>query len=330
MIFGCEQTQNSKSKKNADLHKPMSWGHKQTIYVFADDSVWKYAEKPLRESLERFHFTTENEKYFKLKRVENIEQYYKFNNLLFFCDMQSEADISKYVKNLLGAQVEHDIKDNLVGMFPQNNLWANDQKVLFLIGENERNLLILNIEMPHKIFQIFKDKLFERISTQIYKTDVYSMKMFDSVPWKLKLPKNYVVYKKDSKNNFVSFIARLRNHADRYISVYYEKMDEEKFDSNWLKDKRANLAWKYYDEDEFSEKDIKLQKYKIGEQKGWKLSGRWQNKKYAVGGAFQSFAIYDKKSKTAFLIDNSIYFPEGYKLPALIELEIISNTFEVE
>ncbi len=87
-----------------------------------------------------------------------------------------------------------------------------------------------------------------------------------------------------------------------------------------------DLIWKYYDEDEFFDRDVKLGKYSLAEHKGWFLSGRWQNKKFAVGGAFQSFAFYDEVNGKAYLVDNSVYYPSGEKLEALYELEIISNS----
>jgi len=49
-----------------------------------------------------------------------------------------------------------------------------------------------------------------------------------------------------------------------------------------------------------------------------------------VGGAFQSFAFFDENSERAYLIDNSVYYPEGSKLEALIELEIISSSIVIK
>ena len=333
MIFGCSRSGNEKEYKPAgiktDIHKPMSWGHQQTIYIFADDNVWKYAETPLRESLERVWFTVRNEQYFAIKRakMEAIEQFYKFNNLIFLCDLESDEAVSEYVKKKVGGKTIAEIKVNSIGMYPVNNLWANNQFILFLIADNERNLLNFNILQANKTFELFRDKLYQRIAAKIYKMKIHTDNFFSGLSWKLKLPKNYVLYKKD--DDFISFLARQRKKADRFISVYSEKMDENRISKEWLKEKRAELAWKYYDEDEFSQSDIRMERGKLNNYKCWKLSGRWQNKKYAVGGAFQSFAFYEEETKTAFLIDNSVYFPEGDKIPSLAELEMISRTFEI-
>jgi len=332
LIAGCsKESKTNPSTKGTDIRKPFSWGHQQTIYVFADDNVWKYAEPHLRKSLERFQFTTENEKFFEVKKapINSIEQFYKFNNLVFFCDMESDEEVSSYVKSIMGDKIAEEIKVNAVAMYPVENLWARNQFILFIVGDNERDLLSFNILQANTTFDLFKDKLFERIEQQVYRQKTYAENTFQKFPWSLQLPKNYIVYKQDDANRFISFIARLKNKPDRFISVYYEKMTQDNFNKEWLKQKRAELAWNYYEEDEFADKDIKLEKNMLGKYECWKLSGRWQNKKFVVGGAFRSFAFYDEKSQTAFLIDNSVYFPTGYKLPALIELEVISRSIVI-
>lgn len=325
-------TEGINREKKIDIKKPMSWGHQQIVYVFADDNVWKYAETYLRNTLERYYFTTENELYFDIKRapLNRMEQFYKFNNLIFLADMQSNEPVSTYIKSIMGDSVEADITADGVGMYPQENVWARDQFVLFLLGRDERSLLELNIEMANETFRLFKQKLEERIAYQVFRQKIHDKSLFAEFPWELELPRNYQTYKEDKINQFISFLARLRNKPDRYIAVYWESMTENRIDDNWLKEKRAELFWKYYDEDEFQKRDIRIQSYNLGSQEGWKLSGRWQNKKYAVGGTFQSFAFWDAASKTAYLIDNSIYFPEGYKLAALIETEVISKTIRIK
>ena len=330
LLISCSQ-ENGASRET-DIHKPMSWGHKQDIYVFADDNVWKYAEHHIRNTLERFQFTTENEPYFLVKRtpMDKMEQFYKFNNLLFLADLDSNEPVAAYVKKIMGKQVEGEIAANSMGVYPQDNVWARDQFVLFMIADNERHLLELNIEMANKTFNLFRDILYDRIKKQLYKTDTYSLSTYDNFNWNLELPKSYIVYKQDDANNFISFLARLRNKPDRYISVYSQKMETNEVDKDWLKQTRADLVWKYFDEDEFFDKDVRFERYELNGVEGWKFSGRWQNRKYAVGGAFQSFAFYDEAGKTAYVIDNSIYFPEGYKLAGLIEMEVISKTFAVK
>ena len=226
----------------------------------------------------------------------------------------------------MGSQVASQVEENFGEIYPQHNLWANDQLTLFVVCVNEESLLRLNILQTEEIFTQFKDKLAGRINRKVYMVGTLAKSGFRNFPWQMEIPKNYVVYRQDNENNFISFLARGNEKPDRYVGVYYEESDSNIVNKNWLKEKRAELAWKYYDEDTFKDSDIKLEFFTIAGIKGWKLSGRWQNMKYAVGGAFQSYAIYDDVHNVAYIIDNSVYFPEGYKIAALVEMEEISKT----
>ena len=312
--------------------KPMSWGHKQDIFVFADDDVWNQNKDLLYKSLERFRFTTVNEKVFQIKyaSIDSLEQYYKFNNLLFLASLDANKPVAKYVKEITGESVKKEIDQNSAGIFPKNNLWANDQFVLFVLADSNENLKALHELQANKIFDLFNAKLKRRISKQVFKQKLYPDSEFKKNSWTANIPQIYLKYKSDDKNRFTSYLGRLRNKSDRYFSVYYEEMAENKVTIEWLEEKRRELAWKYYDEDEFSSADIRKEKSTIAKRACVKISGRWQNKKHAVGGAFQTYAFYDGKNQTAFVIDNSVYFPEGYKLASLLELEAMSNSIKIK
>lgn len=334
MIFGCGESEKpaTKGQKRIDPHKPMAWGHKHVIYVVADDAIWKKAEPQLRRTLERYVFTTENEKFFEVKRAEykDLDLYYKFNNLIFLGDLKDNTPVNEYIKGIISDKIKQQVKENQVGIYPLENLWANDQYVLFMLGADREKLLKLNYLVLNKTFELFRTKMLERVKRTLYLPEQHKKYEFSEYSWTLDLPLKYRLYRKDMNNNFISYIARLKEKADRYIAVYYEDSETDIVDKDWLIDKRAELAWKYYDEDEYAPDKMRTEKAEIAGHKGWKISGMWINKKYTVGGAYQAFAFYDERTKRAYLIDNSVYFPEGYKLDALIELEVISNTLKIK
>ena len=334
LLLGCGKTSSANSSENKiDYSKPLSWGQKQTIYVFASDHIWKYAQTPLKKSLGRNVFTTQNENYFDVKRadISDISQFYKYKNLIFLVNIATKDSVSNYIKSRLNQAIIDDVKKKSVGLFARNDLWARDQQVVILMGNNERNLLKLNILQSEKIFNVFKEKLIKRESANILGIKTLPASTFANFPFTLKIPKMFLIYKDKPKEHYISFIKRIvKDGYDRYVTVYYEKMAKNKVDADWLIKTRKKLAWKVYDQDEFSKKDIRIQKCKINKRNGWQIAGRWQNKKYYIGGTFQSFAFYHEKSHTAVIVDNSIYFPAGYKLTGLIQLQIISNTIEMK
>ncbi len=331
LAVSCAPKKHYKNYKTTDIKKPWSWGKLQTIYVFADDDIWKIIKKPLKKVLEVEYYTTENEKYFEIKRASftDLKEFYKYNNLIFLADINSKNDVSEYVKSVMKKELIDEVSKKKKAIYAVNNLWARDQVVAFVLGADKKNLFKEILGKRYKLFGIFKDKLYARIKEKVYKRELYPEKSFEKLPWRMDITKNYVLYKEDS--NFTSFLNRIITKPDKYVSVYFEKMPKEQFGKSWILKTRDKIGEKYYEGDKIDSLSLSIfGKYKISKYKCIKISGRWQNKKYFVGGAFQCFGLYDDKSQTAYLIDNSVYYPDGKKLLSLIELEVISDTFIIK
>lgn len=336
LITSCSQDNQGKNQQDyshlKDRKKPMSWGHQQKIYVFADADIWKYAENKLRGTIERTFYTTVNEKIFELERVDfdKLEDYFRFNNIIFYCDTSSNEPVSDYVKEILGKKVKDEVSANGAALFPAFNLWADDQMVLFITGEDAESTLKLNILQADKIYEVFRDRLYKRIRYKLYKRRIKPESNYADKIWTIELPASYMKYREDTANNFTSYIARSNKQPDKYMAIYYENMETNQLNRKWLIDKRNQLTGIYYEGDHITEMDIMSANVEIAGYEGIKITGRWQNDNFAIGGAFTSFAFYVPEKKQAFILDNSVYYPEGEKLPALIELEIIADSFKIK
>ena len=332
IISGCGKSESTKSS-TTDIRKPLSWGKSSVIFAFADDKVWDYGKLEIQKSLEREFFMTTNEKLFTVQRedISKIKNYYKFANLLFLCDISSNNPASQYVKSILPEQTAS-LSDSIpADIIAVKDNWSQNQVVLFLIGKDIETLLLYTFQKSNVIFNIFKNSEIKRIKNLIYKPglnneEIEYQKMH--YPWYLDLPKQYLTFRRDDENNFVSYLLRVEKHPDRFLAVYCEDMPENNVNKEWLWNKRLEIGKKYYEGDEFSSQDVAQEKIQFLSYNGYKLSGRWQNPDYFIGGAFVSFAFYDENQKIAYLIDNSVFFPEGNKLRALLGLEIISKTFK--
>jgi len=311
---------------------PMSWGHNQTIYVFADREIWQATEPILRQSLERNFFTTENETLFDIVQgdIERINAFFRFRNLIFLGDINGQGPVSQYINRVMAEQALDSVRERNASMFMNFNLWANDQLVMFFIGDNPQNLRDFMIANNESYFQIFKDRFIARTVFQSQRMRGLRDQVFQGLPFIMYLPENYRVFRRDLDNNFISFIWRSRtdqtNNPDLYVSIYWEFADENPLDDDWLINKRAVLAWKYHDEDEILDHTVKRGLMDFNGREAWFASGAWQNSKHFMGGAFRSFAFWDEELKTVYMIDTSIYFPAGNKLRYLLELEGLAKT----
>ncbi len=332
LLIGCGRNDKPKDGTKLSTDKPPSWGHNQVIYVFADDTVWNSVEKYLRYSLEREEFTTENEPWFAIKRVDinDMERYYRFANLLFLGHLRSADKVSSYLTNKLGESYIRQVKESGSGLFSRENLWSNDQIAVFLITESGESMPRFNYEKANDIFDQFQKKLYQRMRRRAYLPGIHEKSDFRNLPWFVKLPKNYKAYREDRDDRAMAWLARLGEQPDRYFGVYYEKLDEKPDMRTWGLAARKKFAWDTYDEDVFDPDQVRTRSMRIDDHDALKIAGPWKNDKFYVGGAFQSYVLYDDATSTAFLVDNSIYYPEGYKLTTLIELEEISKTFHVK
>ena len=170
VIAGCDSGP-SVRKSSSDHKKPLSWGQSHRIFTYADKKAWDYGQLEIKKSLERQFFTTKNEVLFSVERhdISNIHTYYKFANLLFLCDVSSKQPVSKYVKGIIPEQAAM-IGDSLpANMVAAKNLWARDQRVIFILGKDLEQLLLYTFENLNLIFEIYEGGEFERIENVVYK-----------------------------------------------------------------------------------------------------------------------------------------------------------------
>jgi hypothetical protein len=322
---------------NRNPRKPISSGQNQTIYVFADDQVWDLSEPHLRQSLERYFYTTENETLFDIVRgdLANFRQQQRFRNLIFISDLNSRGDVTDFVRRIMNEQAVKNAITRKATMYMNDNLWANDQLVVFFMGDSGENIANFIEKNPNTYFQLFYNRFIARNTFQAKRLKSYPDSFFAEMPFKLYIPENYKVFRRDRENNFISFLWRALadqdRNPDKYLAIYWEQVDENPLiNTDWLMRNRAMIGWDYYDEDEFDPLYVTSGRKEFSDVEAYFLSGKWQNSKYFMGGAFQTFGLYCEKRKIAYLIDTNVYFPAGYKLRYLLELEAIAQTFEMK
>ncbi|HOV16121.1 MAG TPA: DUF4837 family protein [Candidatus Cloacimonadota bacterium] len=333
---GTKETQSDKYsfyENTVDNSKPIAMGDSRDIYVFADASTWKILQNFLTRNLERETFVVVNEKYFRIIKsdIKNIDELMKYKNLLFLGDLKSKEEVSTHMRKSLDKQMLDKVQKSGAEMFVARNRWVKDQLIVYMMGSNLENLLKLNLLQADQLYNLFLNRLAERLAYQAYQTKIIPEDFFQPYPFSLKVPSNFQVYANDKENHFLSFLYRIRSQSadfpDRYLSIYYEDMPQDSVNLNWLMQKRQALANKYYQGDKFIKENIRSERFQLGKYNGWRILGPWQNDKFAIGGGFQAFAFYEPQQKKAYLIDNSVYFPAGDKLPELLLLQKISETF---
>lgn len=319
-----------------DHNKPLAMGDDRDVYLFCDEANWKALKPFVQSSIEREVNIVYPEKYFNLVRsdIRDAERLKAYKNLVFIGDLESTAPVSMYMKKVLDKDFIARVKASGGDLFVAKNHNSRDQIVFFLLGRDPLALSKYGALQADNIFALLLRRYTERQGYQAYQSKVIDSSFWDDYPFSIQIPETYRLYSNDPAGRFVSFIYRARQEGreipDKYVSVYYEAMPENKVDLAWLKNKRSELGAKYFEGDTFDSELIRSEPFRFGKYDGYRLLGAWKNTKHMIGGGFQSFAFWDATTKTAYLIDNIVYFPAGDKLPILLELYTISNSLKIK
>lgn len=341
VLQGCYKTKAPSDRYTAfdkllDHAKPLAMGDDRDVHVFCDPANWKALEPFIRSGIEREVPIVYPEKYFNLilTDVKEAETLAKYKNILYIGDLESSASVSTYMKSVLAKDFVTRVQGSGGDLFVAKNHNSRDQIILFLLGKDALSLSKIGALQADPIFSLLLRRFAERQGYYAYQGKVLPASFFEPYPFSLQIPDTYRIYSNDKAGNFLSFLyrAKMQNREipDKYVSVYHEPMPENKLDINWLINKRKELGTKYFEGDEFDADLIRKEPFSFGDYEGFRLLGAWKNMKHAIGGGFQSFAFWDAKTKTAYIIDNIVYFPAGDKLPILVELYTISNSFRAK
>ncbi|MDZ4121244.1 MAG: DUF4837 family protein [Candidatus Cloacimonadaceae bacterium] len=316
--------------------KPIAFGEDNLIHIFCGEESWKTLQPYIENSLGRELFLVYNEKYFELElaNIADISSLSKFKNLVFFGDLESTDKVSLYMKQSLAPEFIQRVEQSGGDMFIAKNHWVRDQIVLYVLAQNPEQLLQISGLQANQMFSILLKRYTERLAYHAYLTKVIASNFFDAYPFKLKIPENYRLFSNDKVGRFLSFIyrARMQNREipDKYISIYYENMETDKVDAAWLIARRQMIGEKYFEGDQIDEADLRIERYRFAGYEGWRIIGPWKNMKHMIGGSFQAHGFWHEASKKAYIVDNSVFFPAGNKLPTMLELFMVSSSLEIK
>ncbi len=341
VLTGCNAVQKGSARfteydSMINHSKPIAFGDDNVIHVFCGEKNWSELGTQITETLERELYLVYPEKYFFVEYadIKAISSLSKFKNLVFLGDLSSGDNVSNYMRQTLADDFIQRVEQTGGDMFVAKNHWVRDQLVLYILATDQENLLKIAGLQQNQMFSILLARYTERLAYHAYLTKVIPDSFWEPFPFEMKIPENYRLFSNDHVNHFVSFIyrARMQNREipDKYISVYYEDMPVNVVDSDWLISKKREIGERHFEGDIIEEKDLRIEKYRFAGYDGWRILGSWKNMTHMIGGSFQSHGFWDEKTKRAYVVDNSVYFPAGDKLPTMLELFMISSTFKTK
>lgn len=344
LLFGCKEAAKTQEyyeryESLMEAGKPIAYGEDDDVHIFAEGAVLLAVQDSLEASVGRTEtlILDVEERYFQpiFATASDLDEFKPYKNLIYCGILDGNDSVSKHINKTLDPQLIEAVKESGAELFVVNNLYVKDQLVLYLLARDLESLQALASDRQDQIFDFLLERYQKRLAHAAYKNAVIESKFFEDRPFSIKVPVLYRLWKDEKTGRFLSFIFQptkpTRHKADKYISVYYEPMTRNRVNEEWIYKTRQELGEKFIGGDEIYKDNYSTEKVQIAGHNGLRMRGHWINESEGgFGGAFQSWAFWHAPTKTAYLIDNIAFFPDGKKLPILLELGMLSQSIEIK
>lgn len=313
-------------------NKHDSIGNLDEIIVFADSLDWLDYKAGLDTLFEKEYLTPMPEVSYLLrwKPADQIANYKTYTNLMFIARLDGKDPVSRDVKGLLNEEIIEGIKSGDYFYIPQQDPWAFDQYVLYLVAPTKDEMIQRIYDLGELAFDDFEKSYYSRLKDKLYsahenkKLEDYLLEHF---PFTLRVQHDYGIVDESQEERYV-WLRRLHPSRDRSLAVHWIPYNDSiEIDFDWIVNQRNTLASKIFNGDVVVKEETHLERVKFGRWPAYRLEGTWKNPELIIGGPFRTIVFVDKKSDLIFMIDFYVQAIGERKKVFLDQLDIMAHTF---
>lgn len=335
-FFSCEE----ETKESREANLPPSRGAHGDLIIVMDSAHWEgsLGEEVRKTFKAPIPGLPQDEPYFHINYVNPFKMndvLRNVKNLVYVATMDNQSGAGRKLKSEFTKEsIEKIASDPNVFMLSKQNVFAKNQEVLHLFGNNQEEL-IENIRKNRKLLRDHFGKLErERISNSIFAKEQKGItkSLVKDHQFSIKIPYGYnLVY---NKENFV-WIRQIDENVDKNIFISYRDYESEDVfsDENILSLRDIEVRKLGEDTDDVvymktetlvpleTEKVTFDNKYAVETRGLWKLSNN------TMGGPFLSYIFVDETINRLYYIEGYVYSPGKDKRNPMKELEAILWSF---
>ncbi len=318
-------------------------GNDDDIIVIADSSLYYELEAEMLHVFEKIIYTPQPENLFNLMR-ENLG---KLNNLknrkniIILGTLNSNDKVSQYIKKSLDSSVTKMIKSGEEIFINQNDLWAKNQLVMFIVGNSIEDLKKSILKNNEELLYSFRKTSNKRLFSQLYKPSLENKKieakLLSKFDWTMYVQPAVELAKCDSVNNFV-WLRSGRNRAiERWLFVHWiENANAQYLNHDSLTNIRNRITKKYFrvsDDSVYVDISYGMSKPMVSQANfngryALMCQGFWKFTDKSGGGPFISYSFLDEKTGRFYMIDASVFAPKYYKKKLIQRADVILTSFK--
>jgi len=317
-------------------------GNEDDIIVIADSLLYLEIEAEMLHVFERVIYTPQPENLFNLKRenLENLNNLKNRKNIIFLGTLDSDDNISNYIKNALDSSVTKLVKNDEEFFFNKNDLWAKDQLVMFItansIDELKKNILKGNEELLYSFRKISNSRLFSKLYNPQYENKKIEAELLSKYNWSMYIQPAVELAISDLANNFVWLRSGRNTPVERWVFVHWiESANAKYLNNDSLINIRNKVTKKYFTiaqdsicvDISFGMSKPMVSKVNFNEHYALMSQGFWKFSDKSGGGPFISYSYLDENTGRFYMIDASIYAPKYYKKKLIQQADVILTSF---
>ncbi|MBC8204138.1 DUF4837 family protein [bacterium] len=310
-------------------YKPKSQGEYSEVFVFADDEV-RLASAPLMANLLEIPIDTPQPEqlfYLHWTDFENLNRIVNQRNIILMGTIDGGGEVSEYIRGMLDSKALEGVEQDDYWLFAKKNTWSREQMLIILTAQDQKTLAGKLIENGGDIYRTLRNSVMQRLHDQLYYTaerKEIAEEITNEYGFKLRIPHDFSITIDSPEER----ILRLRRcMPDRWLTIFW--IDTDSLTEELLLNERIRAGKRFLDPVYIYPE---LNRFYPNDEivpGGMILRGMWATESSIGGGPFFTYAAHDSLSERIYFIDGAVFAPDREKVPLLLQLEVMAQTFKL-
>jgi hypothetical protein len=312
---------------------PPAGSYSEVLLVTEDGpgGEWTHLVTPLLARELDYYVDVETEFQVTAVKASDMANYPAFKNIVLCGELNSTTTVGQIIIDMIGSAGVEQVRSQGVHILKKLDRPVKNQFTLVVTGVDRQSLLGVLDERGEELAGILEESCRERLRRHLLtrRNQALSDQLYREYGFRLQIPSLYRLLKDHAEPPGVELI---REPPTRILGVFWVDLKEAPTlsDRGELFDIRAHYVWQRYDKDQMDEDRVVFERTRLGPNEAIRMSGYWFNDEEVLGGYYETFFIYDRRSDLLWAVDLLVLAPGRPKHPLVRELRALAETFRIE
>lgn len=277
---------------------------------------------------------------------DELERLRKNKNIIIAAPIDDSTNTAEFVRALLSAEVEEQVKQGNAFAFPLQNQWYKNQWSIILTAPND-SVLARNIRQSKEtLANQIMEKEFQRWTAEIYaaaeQTDI-SDSLWTNHGWMMRVQHDWrpnvdtTFTENGVENNFITMRRNLPDNQ-RWFWAWWinDAPPQDSLSAQWINAKRDSLMERFirgtrdssYVTTDYEHHPVNTDTLSLDGRPAYETRGVWRMTQDAMAGPFVNMTIYDELNDRLFMLEFGQFAPKYDKRRFVRQFQAMLRTFE--